>query len=541
MVQRGAGINALDTKFKFTPLHWTALHGTLECLHWLLWHGADHSDRTPQGWTAAHLAAIRGQDACIQSLAANGADLNAKDNRGCCPSHLAASHGNSFTLQSILRHGVTYFLQDVNASDNMGWTAVHCAAFHGRLGCLQLLHRWGASLDEVDNAGSIPAHLAASEGHLPCLKFLVCSGASIDHTLNARNDQGETPKNLCQQFYKNECMEYLKAVEYDLLHPEDEENLAFPAHVSAYNGDLAQLKMLIETGVVSINERDGKGSTPAHKAAGNSHVQVLQWLIENGANMRIVNSAGETPRDVARRFGRLGCLAILGGDSDEEDNIVDEGAEDFQPAEPQSKTEARAYLHRSENDSVVIPSASTDVQESDMDEIIFKQQQRYDARAYTLTISFICSSPNKTVCPGRAMRKIEELAHLLDVAKMNYRQLGGVLDEDQKKLEEERESARIIRELEAQLEYEREKRERLEAQMDRLRAQIHTLTLQLEDERTLYRTVSDVKPSKTSSQPQQAMLRRKKKKSKRIDTTSSGVFVRRGVSSPNPIHCQDKD
>ena len=33
--------------------------------------------------------------------------------------------------------------------------------------------------------------------------------------------------------------------------------------------------------------------------------------------MRIVNSAGETPKDVARRFGRLGCVAILGGDSGE--------------------------------------------------------------------------------------------------------------------------------------------------------------------------------------------------------------------------------
>lgn len=47
--------------------------------------------------------------------------------------------------------------------------------------------------------------------------------------------------------------------------------------------------------------------------------------------------------------------------------------------------------------------------------------------------------------PGRAKRKIDELAHLLDVAKMNYRQLGGVLDEDQKKHEEERESARLVK------------------------------------------------------------------------------------------------
>lgn len=133
MVQRGAGINDPDSKFKFTPLHWAAHHGSLECLHWLLWHGADHSDKTPQGWTPAHLTAIRGQDACLQALAANGADLNEKDNRGCTAAHLAAAHGNSYCLQSILRHGV-----DINATDNMGWTPVHCAAFHGRLGCLQL-------------------------------------------------------------------------------------------------------------------------------------------------------------------------------------------------------------------------------------------------------------------------------------------------------------------------------------------------------------------------------------------------------------------
>lgn len=31
--------------------------------------------------------------------------------------------------------------------------------------------------------------------------------------------------------------------------------------------------------------------------------------------MSIVNSAGETPKDVARRFGRLACVNLLGGDT----------------------------------------------------------------------------------------------------------------------------------------------------------------------------------------------------------------------------------
>ena len=37
-----------------------------QCLHWLLWHGADTTVSTPKGWVPAHIAAIRGQDACMQ-------------------------------------------------------------------------------------------------------------------------------------------------------------------------------------------------------------------------------------------------------------------------------------------------------------------------------------------------------------------------------------------------------------------------------------------------------------------------------------------
>ena len=43
---------------------------------------------------------------------------------------------------------------------------------------------------------------------------------------------------------------------------------------------------------------------------------------------------------------------------------------------------------------------------------------------------------------GRALRKVDELIHLLDIAKMNFRQLGGVLQEDEKEREKEREHSR---------------------------------------------------------------------------------------------------
>ncbi|XP_065056506.1 ankyrin repeat domain-containing protein 42-like isoform X1 [Rhopilema esculentum] len=460
MFQDGASLNECDPKFKFTPLHWASHHGSLECLHWLLWHGADYSEVTPEQWTAAHIAAIRGQDACLQALAASGADMHAKDARGRTPAHLAAAHGNSYTLQSILRKGV-----DITALDNIGWSALHAAAFHGRLGCLQLLHRWGASLEDVDQAGNTPAHLAASEGHLHCLKYVISSSVSIANALAARNDQGETPRDLAQQYLKHDCLEYINGVEYDVNHPETAEDLTFPAHVAAYKGDLAYLQMLVETGVVSINERDDKGATPAHKAAGNGQIEVLKWLIEQGGNMMIVNSHGENPKDVARRFGKLACLKLLGGDTVELEDIANEDIQpDAVPEEPKKKSEAR----------------------------------------------------------GRALRKVDELKHLLDIAKMNYRQLGGLLEEDEKEREEERENSRIIRELEAQLEYERERREKLESQLDRLRAKVHSLTLQLEDARSEAPLVRNDVEEERREKP--------KKKKKPKSSKQAGVFVLRGVS-----------
>ena len=63
-------------------------------------------------------------------------------------------------------------------------------------------------------------------------------------------------------------MNWMKSFsEFDKDHPESAENLAFPAHVAALNGDLDHLKMLIEQGIVGLNERDDKGATPAHKVS----------------------------------------------------------------------------------------------------------------------------------------------------------------------------------------------------------------------------------------------------------------------------------
>ncbi|MBN3308856.1 ANR42 protein, partial [Amia calva] len=405
----------------------------------------------------------------MQALVMNGANLTAQDNRGCTPAHLAAAHGHSYTLQTVLRSGV-----DSNSADKNDWRPAHYAAFHGRLGCLQFLLKWGANVDDVDKNGNTPAHLAAAEGHLHCFKFLVSQGVSVAHTLGARNDQGELPRDLAQRFYKQPIVQYIEAVENQSDFRDEQENLAFPAHVAALKGDLDMLRKLVECGIININERDDKGATPIHKAAGQGHLNCLQWLLDMGADHNITNDAGETPKDIAKRFAQLAAVKLLGGGGPEEDSD-----EELDCTEP-------SFFERHGVEG------STD----SFEDVNLSVTQKKEGRM-------------------RAYKKIEEIERLLEIAKSNYRQLGGILEEDRKERKEQREAARTIKELQAQLEYERVRREKLECQLDDYRAEIGHLNKCLQN----LQAAAEAKP--------QEQIKEKKKSKKTRKNDVGGVFVRR--------------
>ncbi|XP_068002198.1 ankyrin repeat domain-containing protein 42 [Melanerpes formicivorus] len=435
MIESGADVNEVDVVHSFTPLHCAAHSGSLECLHWLLWHGADATHVTVRGWTAAHLAAIRGQDACMQALLMTGSEVEAADAGGCTPAHLATAHGHSYTLQTILRRGA-----NVNVSDRSAWRPIHYAAFHGRLGCLQLLVRWGACTDAVDSNGNLPAHLAAVEGHLHCFKFLVSKMGSVRQALEARNNHGDTPRDLAQRFYKENILHYIDAVEREGKHPETQGVLAFPAHGAAFKGDLLALRRLVRSGAININERDDEGSALLHKAAAQGHIQCLQWLIEMGANCDIKNDAGETPKAVAKRFAQVAAVDLLtqvtGDSASSEEELDAKNVKFFESHGVEGSTDSRGDL-------------------------TLDKEQRRNARI-------------------RAYGKIQELQQLLETAYSNYRQLGGITEEEKQMKKEEREAEKAVRELQAQLERERGRRQKLESQLRGCRAEISHLRKSLE-------------------------------------------------------------
>lgn len=337
MKTANVGVATCIGRDSYSLLHWACHYGALEVVQWLLRHGADTSKCSTQGWSPMHVAAIRGQHACIQALVNYDGDLSLQDLKGHTSLHLAAAHGRVLTLQTLLRAGA-----DVATADNRGWTVSHHAAFHGYHGILQLLKKWGANLFEVDDNGDTPSHLAAREGHLMSLKYLLCTHGNIVEAMYEKNNMGESPKSLAVRFEKSACIEYMNVAEKDCKLPEFYQDDEYPAHLAAYNGNLHLLSMLISEGHCHINQSDPLGCSPAHKASSNGHRDCLQWLIDHGANVAMVNNAGESPKDLAKRYGHHNCIDLLGGNSDEE--LTDEEDEPQPLFEPGALKRAERHL-----------------------------------------------------------------------------------------------------------------------------------------------------------------------------------------------------
>ncbi|KAF4793226.1 ankyrin repeat domain-containing protein 42 isoform X3 [Turdus rufiventris] len=171
------------------------------------------------------------------------------------------------------------------------------------------------------------------------------------------------------------------------------------------------------------------------EAAERGHIHCLQWLVEMGADCDITNDVGETPEDVAKRLGHLAAVELLTPRT-ANNNLSDE------------ELDANNIKFFEAHDV----EGSTDSKE----DLTLDKAEKRNARI-------------------RAYHKIKELQQLLEIAYSNYRQLGGVTEEERKIKKEERKVEKAVRELEAQLEFERVRREKLESQLDDYRAEINQL------------------------------------------------------------------
>ncbi|KAM4558564.1 ankyrin repeat domain-containing protein 10b [Odontesthes bonariensis] len=159
----------LNSRF---PLHRACRDGDVGALCSLLQCTSNPTDLTVEdtfyGWTPIHWAAHFGKLECVMRLVQVGCAVNSITSRFAqTPTHIAAFGGHPDCLLWLLQAGA-----DINRQDYVGETPIHKAARAGSLDCINALLIQGAKADLRNASGLTAADLAHAQGFQECAQIL---------------------------------------------------------------------------------------------------------------------------------------------------------------------------------------------------------------------------------------------------------------------------------------------------------------------------------------------------------------------------------
>jgi ankyrin repeat protein len=351
LLQEGTGVNEPQVDGT-TALHWAAESDDLAMAQLLLDAGADANVRNRVGAPPILSAAINGNAAMLEALLAAGADANMTVSAtGDTPLMLAARTGVTAAMQVLIDHGA-----NVNAAEIWGHTTpLMWAVAENHVDAARLLLQNGADLEarsvyvppdtgrgfegglprerRDEEVGAIafasgeftPILIAARDGHLDSVKLLVEAGADV----NALAADGKNALGLAIFNGSYDIADYLVDAGSDVNQADaqrftplfwavDRRNMEtapnFPWVVT--DDPLPLIRKMLERGadpnwVVNSTPRARmRGGSPRivfataiMRAAFSADLELVQLLLEHGADPHIKSSDNETTLEAAAGLG----------------------------------------------------------------------------------------------------------------------------------------------------------------------------------------------------------------------------------------------
>lgn len=128
-------LTAEDKFYGWTPIHWAAYFGKIECLNTLLRFGVCVNICTSRfKQTPCHIASFGAHPQCLLALLRAGANFHAQDYLGETPIHKAARVGNAECISVLLANG-----SRVNLCNSNGHTPCDLSRMQNFLECMRLL------------------------------------------------------------------------------------------------------------------------------------------------------------------------------------------------------------------------------------------------------------------------------------------------------------------------------------------------------------------------------------------------------------------
>ena len=283
ILDRGGNIDVLKSGIPSTPLAEACEHGRLEVVRTLLARGA--ATKIPIGedrQTALMRAAVRGHTTVVKSMldSDRAVSVEALNARGETALFLAVLYGRTETVRLLLQRGANIEVRDQEQN-----TLLICSCWNTQIEIDELLVRAGANIHASNQNGNTPLHELSTRGNVTTARLLLEHGAdpacleSEDHT---------------------------------------------PLNFAAGQGHSAFVRLLLESGCIAIDHVNQLGWTSLQEASWHGHLEIVQDLLDYGADANICDNKKNSPLNRACCMGHLAIAVLLMDEGNADINMRNE-------------------------------------------------------------------------------------------------------------------------------------------------------------------------------------------------------------------------
>jgi serine/threonine-protein phosphatase 6 regulatory ankyrin repeat subunit A len=251
-----------------------------------------------------------GYEECCVFLINNNASPHIRDINGLLPLHYVVIAGHAQILPLFLEYKYDTLL------DSYGYTLLHYACFNGHSTCAEILCENELILSTCDQLIKLNKftvlHAAAYNGQETCLNYLIQTFQSkYDNLVESKDHFGRTALHICASNDDTECGNVLIQANCNLNSFNNNNDTPLMSAIS--NNSLNMVEILIENGA-DLKLVNKEKNTVLHLAFINGHEASARYILDkinDSKFINLINNNGDTALHLAAANGFSNCVENL--------------------------------------------------------------------------------------------------------------------------------------------------------------------------------------------------------------------------------------